>query len=1172
MKRKKTNNRKALLYSVFSICALASIEVNATPVNVLYENEIGSQIKDQEDLIGNPSQMAVGGGIIYPVVDVLSVTPKLSVEVNANPILKPDSSLKEGKLSFQVTTNYGDYIKKYELSFYDMQDSRNSQPIKVITGETLKNEDTIVWDGTSNIRLDVNKQLKYVLKVYDKDGIYDETSIGVITFREEKIDISNLSIEKEDSDKAKIELLKQNIQAQYGKVTFIGKNIENISEIKIDDDKYTISSNTSNISIDKLLSPGSHDLQLSVKLKNGKEELKNINIIIPETMYLGVGVADLVIGHYDTKGNELNKVDEYDGKIFKKGRLAYYGTGVYKKDLRFILQADTEEQEIDSLFDGIFRKQKDDVYNRLNEDDYYQIYGDDSIISTANSYLQQGKIYAEVGFKKSRALWGTYSTGLSDTELAVINKSLYGGLIEAKSSGITEFGDNRYSSTLYAAQAETGHGRNEFLGTGGSLYLLKHGDVIKDSEILIVEVRNKTTGLVELTIPLQEGIDYEINDYQGRITLVKPLSQFATDNMGSIIKDDLQNNTEYYLIAEYDYEYTASEATKNMSYGGRLKGWLGNNIALGTTYSKEQRDESSDYELLGGDLTLKYSQGTYLKAEVAKTKSIQIENNYISYNGGLEFSDIRDTTISNEGTAYSIIGNVNLSDVNSKVFSTYGNEIQGWYKVKESGFSMGALDEGRDSVQYGAQLKLKPATNLNIITRYSEDNSETDDKESKVDTRTAIAQVEYFTGDKFTLTGALSDVKEVTEASGVKVEKEATLLAGKLNYKYDDDLSLWGIAQTTLRERNYTYSQIYTLGASKEFFKDKLKLRAEYSIADNKDDNLTTRIELKPFGSYSVYAGYSLINDNEGKSNKLVFGQNYQVTKDLGIYSEHQLLKDPDARSTIEAYGVSYKVKDNYTLGIAYQQGVVNENTGESYKRRAVSLSSSYDKSKFKLTNKFEYRIDNKSSSNEETYVTTNGFSVRLTDSLRGLANFDYSISRDRETDETIERYSEVNIGFAFRPVTNNRLAILGRYRNIKEEDNTSRINVMNEKKEIFEAEINYKLSNKWSIGGRIAYKDAQEYYTTELGDTITIDNNAELYGVRLEYDVMRTWSGLLEYRFLRDRSTGDLSQGALLGVYRRLGDNLKVGAGYNFSRISDDIAEDNFDARGWFINIIGKM
>ena len=184
---------------MFSITALASIGANATPVNVLYENEIGSQIKDQEELVGNPSQMAVGGGVIYPIVDVLSVTPKLSVEVNANPILKSDSTLKEGKLSFQVTTNYGDYIKKYELSLYDMEDNRNTQPIKVITGDTLKNEDTIVWDGASNIKLDTNKQLKYVLKVYDKDGVYDETAIGVITFREDKLDVSNLSIEKEDS-------------------------------------------------------------------------------------------------------------------------------------------------------------------------------------------------------------------------------------------------------------------------------------------------------------------------------------------------------------------------------------------------------------------------------------------------------------------------------------------------------------------------------------------------------------------------------------------------------------------------------------------------------------------------------------------------------------------------------------------------------------------------------------------------------------------------------------------------------------------------------------------------------------------------------------------------------------------------------------------------------------
>ena len=232
MKKQKTNNRIALVCMLFSITALASIEANASPVNVLYENEIGSQIKSQEELAGNPSQMVVGDGIIYPVVDVLSVTPKLSVEVNANPILTSNSKLKDGSLSFQVTTNYGDYIKKYELSLYDMEDTRNTQPISVITGETLKNEDTISWDGTSNIKLDINKQLKYILKVYDKNGVYDETSMGLITFREDKVDASNLTIEKQNIDKAKVELLKQNISAKYGKVTFIGKNLEAVKEIR----------------------------------------------------------------------------------------------------------------------------------------------------------------------------------------------------------------------------------------------------------------------------------------------------------------------------------------------------------------------------------------------------------------------------------------------------------------------------------------------------------------------------------------------------------------------------------------------------------------------------------------------------------------------------------------------------------------------------------------------------------------------------------------------------------------------------------------------------------------------------------------------------------------------------------------------------------------------------
>ena len=52
----------------------------------------------------------------------------------------------------------------------------------------------------------------------------------------------------------------------------------------------------------------------------------------------------------------------------------------------------------------------------------------------------------------------------------------------------------------------------------------------------------------------------------------------------------------------------------------------------------------------------------------------------------------------------------------------------------------------------------------------------------------------------------------------------------------------------------------------------------------------------------------------------------------------------------------------------------------------------------------------------------------------------------------------------------------------------------------------------------------------------------------------------------------GDRLGGALLGVYRHMGNHLKVGAGYNFSTFSDDLTDLDYDHQGVFINIIGKI
>ena len=47
---------------------------------------------------------------------------------------------------------------------------------------------------------------------------------------------------------------------------------------------------------------------------------------------------------------------------------------------------------------------------------------------------------------------------------------------------------------------------------------------------------------------------------------------------------------------------------------------------------------------------------------------------------------------------------------------------------------------------------------------------------------------------------------------------------------------------------------------------------------------------------------------------------------------------------------------------------------------------------------------------------------------------------------------------------------------------------------------------------------------------------------------------------------------GALVAVYRYLGEHFKVGAGYNFTDFSDDLTDLSYDHQGVFINLIGTM
>ena len=77
---------------------------------------------------------------------------------------------------------------------------------------------------------------------------------------------------------------------------------------------------------------------------------------------------------------------------------------------------------------------------------------------------------------------------------------------------------------------------------------------------------------------------------------------------------------------------------------------------------------------------------------------------------------------------------------------------------------------------------------------------------------------------------------------------------------------------------------------------------------------------------------------------------------------------------------------------------------------------------------------------------------------------------------------------------------------------------------------------------------------------------------LRTDLRLWKHWEGVVEGRMLHLPDLNERRSGALLGIYRYLGDHFKVGVGYNFTGFSEDLRDLNYDHQGVFINLLGTL
>jgi len=228
-----------------------------------------------------------------------------------------------------------------------------------------------------------------------------------------------------------------------------------------------------------------------------------------------------------------------------------------------------------------------------------------------------------------------------------------------------------------------------------------------------------------------------------------------------------------------------------------------------------------------------------------------------------------------------------------------------------------------------------------------------------------------------------------------------------------------------------------------------------------------------------------------------------------------------------------------------------------------------------------EYRRDDaeqldQTHTERTAWLFRNNFKLSLAPDWRIVGKLNHSVSDSSLGEFYDGGYTEAVVGYAYRPVRNERLAGLAKYTYFYNVPTTGQVTLVDtaaefiQKSHIGALDLTYDLTSAWSIGGKYAYRLGQVSLDRE--QRTFFDNPAQFVALRADWRFRKGWESLVEGRMLDLRQIDQRRSGVLLGIYRYIGKNLKVGGGYNFTDFSDDLTDLSYKHQGAFVNIIGTM
>ncbi|MCB1381779.1 MAG: TonB-dependent receptor [Notoacmeibacter sp.] len=1099
--------------------------------------------------------------------DGLDVRPRLNV--STDPVR---ATYRAGdEVTFLPTSNYPAFIDRAEI---------------IVTRKDAQGlgEEPVVIPAVPNARAawimpeDGGKDFTYRLRVYDAKGRYDET--GPVTLTRSARGFSAQAREATAPGEGEDHTAIRNIHVHGGAVTVNGMNALPGSTVDFMGEAIPADRNGRFVA-QRIIPPGDHRILVAAPGQDKRIVEVERDINIPANDWFYVGLADFTIGKRFASGAiAAAKPGEYEG-VYTRGRLAFYLKGKIKGEYLLTAAADTGDKPLGSLFRNLDEKDAKSILRRLDPDDYYLVYGDDStIIEDAPT---QGRFYVRLDKGDSHVMWGNYKTRVSGTTFLASGRALYGAKAHYKSPETTSFGERKTDVMVYAAQPGTLPQREVFRGTGGSAYFLKHQDITTGSETITAEVRDPVTGAVTERRVLIEGTDYDIDYLQGVLILRRSLPSIAGSS--DPVRSTAVAGNEIYLVVQYEYT-PASGDVSGYSVGGRAEQWINDRIRVAVTGMSEKTGRA-DQQALAADIRLRYSDRTYVEGELAGARGPGFGSAFSNDGGITNVTATANGLRGKTALAWRLRAQADLAEVTG---GRLKGDASAYIEERQAGFQTLSENVSVDQRIWGAAARVEASSKLSIGARY-DDYSDRDGKAK----RNGQVNAAYRLDEHWKVSAGLDYTMLDTPNSTRRGYNGERLDAGvRAEYHFDEDRMAYAFGQGTLHQRG-DIRRNDRVGAGVEYrMSDKLTLGAEVSYGTSGWGGLAN-IGYDPTPDDHYYIGYKLDPDRAWSDTgtllrgadmgTIVAGAKRRLSDELSVFTESDLDLFGKKRTLGQTYGVNYQPAKSWTLTAGFEAGRIFDDSasgttfGSDFDRKAVSASVAYANEERGLNARIrgEYRRERSADATRDMDTWLGGVAVawKPDEDWRMQASADLLFSRSPGNSFRDGEYAEASIGAAYRPVDHDRFNMLLKYTFLYDLPGAAQVNANGDKNgpaqrsHIFSVDGNYDVNRWLTVGAKYGMRYGEQRNRTA---TIWSPSTAHLGILRADFHVIRKWDLLAEARVLHLAESDSTKFGFLAAAYRHFGDNMKIGIGYNFGHFSDDLRDLTYDDQGIFLNAIGKF